>query len=499
MACWKSGSGGVATRRNHRVAWRLLSALLTTLAFASLAAGARAAPVSIHRLGWSGRLLANGLGGNQILAGGLACPSVTQCTATEIQGEEATFNPRDPEIVNGVPIDEASPKGIACPSSTLCVSVDNRGQRTTFDPLAPTPASTQRVGTDSLGDVACPNAGECVAVGNPTSNEVVFEPTGSGLSGKEAPILQFDPENGLASVTCPTASQCSAVDLLGNVVTFNPLTLALTELSTVDGLAETLAIACPSASECTLVDVAGDELTFDPVAPRDPKPVPIAPADFLWRVACPSSAECVALGETGVVVFDPAEPQAKPVTIPLGFSAFAGSIACPAEDQCTAVGGSMEATFDPESPPEPEHREPPQEAGCASEASCSASGSARWVPCIGDRSPLAVSLTGVPVVRSHGQRLTLAGGSYSVDGGRTYRFGSHPHLRTAKAASGIVRPAREASAVSRGVQVGLLSTTLRPGPHQVKLRLDFSGGHPRAHATRKLALPFSVCPASGAG
>ena len=75
---------------------------------------------------------------------GLACPSVSQCTAIDdgtvgdYSGREMTFNPTAPGTPTQTTIDPGTyPENLACPSASQCTAVDNAGRQVTFNPTAP--------------------------------------------------------------------------------------------------------------------------------------------------------------------------------------------------------------------------------------------------------------------------------------------------------------------------------------------------------------------------
>jgi hypothetical protein len=60
-------------------------------------------------------------------------------------------------------------------------------------------------------------------------------------------------------------------------------------------------VACPSATQCTAVDGIGQQVTFDPASPGTPTPTPttIDPNSTLTAIACVSADECTAIDATG--------------------------------------------------------------------------------------------------------------------------------------------------------------------------------------------------------
>jgi hypothetical protein len=102
----------------------------------------------------------------------VACPSTSQCTAVDYDGNEVTFDPASPGTPSPTSIDAvASFEAVACPSTSQCTALDDVGYQVTFDPASPgTPtrtvlAETNEYGGEDLTAVACPAVALCVVVG----------------------------------------------------------------------------------------------------------------------------------------------------------------------------------------------------------------------------------------------------------------------------------------------------------------------------------------------
>jgi hypothetical protein len=141
----------------------------------------------------------------------------------------------------------------------------------------------------------------------------------------------------------PSANQCTAVDDVGNVVTFDPTSSGTATRTEVDPLQPFVAVACRSASQCTAVDGnQGAELTFDPFDPTSPafptETVIDSAEDGVAAMACPSVSQCTAVDQSGrEVTFDPTAPG-NPIPIPVdNANQFQTGVACPSVSQCTAV------------------------------------------------------------------------------------------------------------------------------------------------------------------
>lgn len=200
----------------------------------------------------------------------MACPSTGQCTVVDNYGATVTFDPRSGRrsAPGRVRLDAGNGGfgTIACPSLIQCTAADGNGNELTFDP------QTQRVGrpgltalaAGSLATVACPSATQCTAVG--IDQESTFDPqTGMPLGVADQGI---DPNGqGYNDLSCPTLSQCTAIDARSRAVTFNPLTGVRhpRRFRAIKGYRHdpAYAIACPTTAQCTTIS-GGDEVTFDP-------------------------------------------------------------------------------------------------------------------------------------------------------------------------------------------------------------------------------------------
>jgi len=444
---------------------------------------------SAGQLGWFGPILPHSTGGSGENALAVACPSTSQCTAVDNQGQQATFDPTASAEPTPTTIDGGNAlQGLACTTTSQCIALDNEGGEITFNPTAPGEPARATANLDSFFGLVCPLASECVGVGNPTSNVVVFDPTASSF---EPTILAgLDPGPGLEAVSCPSPTQCTIVDPLGQALTFNPQAPDIaTAKTTVDSSGQPQAVACASTSQCTAVDLEGREVTFDPLAPDGPTPTRITAGQPLRSVACPATTQCTALTPSEAVSFNPAEPDRQTLTT-IEAEATASQVACPSTSQCTAVEGSQWFTFDP------------------SEAVTSALTLA-WQPshlttsspraCIAAGIQVDVRLTAVPVQRSGGAKLELVSAAFYLDGRitRTYK-------ETMRADAGektaVVVMTYPPTTLARHLpaDVRALASSLPPGVHTFKLKLQYMQARAQRRRrplaiTRTLTTKFNVC------
>src|SRR4029077_6712065 len=94
----------------------------------------------------------------------------------------------------------------------------------------------------------------------------------------------------LSGVSCPSSSQCTAVDVIGRERTFNPTSFG-SQIPVPISTFQLNAIDCLSPSQCTAVDQAGQEATFDPTnPPASPNPQGVDSNGGLTSVSCVSTA-----------------------------------------------------------------------------------------------------------------------------------------------------------------------------------------------------------------
>lgn len=363
---------------------------ITTLILATtlFASSATAASVS-----WSGPIQvdpeASGIALDRV-----ACPSTTQCTAVDGQGQAVTFNPQAPKGATTITISNQTLSGVACPSTTQCTAVDINGQEITFDPQSSAGGTPTAVDSGNVPlALACPSDSLCTTVDD-SGRAVTFNPQ----SSQKIAAAAVDPGQVLVGVDCPgnSVTKCAAVDSSGGAVLFNPqspvsqaptvvdpttgasptaLSCRATECVVVDnvgtgatfdtsgsqpsergsgpidqtssGANAVSGVSCPSDSQCVGVDVHGGEATFSPTLPISAA-VPVDPGQTLAGIACPDVNECVAVDRDGQeVTFNPASP-ADATRAPIDGHTTLSSLSCPATGQCTAVDvGGTEVTFVP--------------------------------------------------------------------------------------------------------------------------------------------------------
>ena len=181
-----------------------------------------------------------------------------------------------------------------------------------------------------LASVSCPSPTQCTAV-NSDGYESTFDPAPGGPAARTLLIDNCDPSN----FTCP----CDP--------TQGPCT---------DGSVGVTSVDCPSETECVAVDYDGAEVDFNPqpggtvMPPQEIDAGGHGSADLILALACPALHQCTGVDDiTAAVTFNPvtARSQADLVDYRPKEPAMTG-IACPTANQCTAVDNQgYEVTFNP--------------------------------------------------------------------------------------------------------------------------------------------------------
>jgi hypothetical protein len=284
------------------------------------------------------------------LVSSIACPSTTQCTAVDNLGNQVTFNPVPGSVVGGglQTVGSANPlTSVACPLSTQCTAVDTQGNQVTFDPTTGASGGDQSLG-GTLAGVACSADGTaCVAV-SAQGNEVRFSPTGAFTPSTKL----IDAVHALTALSCkPDLTLCSAINDHGQQITFNPTTGTGAQ-TIIDGAVTLTGISCASDyAQCTAVDGLGSEITFNPAGGAVTSSQSVDGITRLNGVACPAGThtQCTAVDFHGnEVTFDPTTGTTLPGGPHPVSPEVLAAVACPTAAQCTALtAGGREITFDP--------------------------------------------------------------------------------------------------------------------------------------------------------
>jgi alpha-galactosidase len=298
---------------------------------------------------------------------GVSCPTAARCTTVSNFGAAVTFRPAGgPAAAAGIDPGHSLVSVSCPPGGTRCTALDSAGTELTFDASHPAAGVTRRAAVDAGNQptaLSCVSATQCTAVDG-KGNEVTFSPLTGRVSA--AGVTAVDPFTYLGTVSCASATQCTAGGGGGNngdtEVTFNPVTGAVgpagvtaLDSATVNGVSS---VSCPSAGQCTMVDGTGNELTFDPVTltPNAAGLAPLEGADVagglgvMTSVSCSSARQCTAVDDSGnEVTFDPATGAVSTAGVTLvDHAGGLQSVSCPAAGQCTAVDlTGHQVTFSP--------------------------------------------------------------------------------------------------------------------------------------------------------
>jgi hypothetical protein len=100
-------------------------------------------------------------------------------------------------------------------------------------------------------------------------------------------------------VACPSVSQCTGLDSLGQIENFDPASPGVPTPNQIETRESLTSLACPSANLCVAVDGAGNVLEGDPTTSAAWSVTPIKGVVALTSVACPTTVECVAADAAG--------------------------------------------------------------------------------------------------------------------------------------------------------------------------------------------------------
>ena len=291
----------------------------------------------------------------------------TQCTAVDGQGSETTFNPGTGSAISSQSVDGINRlNDVACPAGTdtQCTAVDAHGNEVTFSPATGNPVSggIHSVAPNALAALTCPTATQCTAVES-GAREITFDPTtgqvtGQNGHGSTGPSLVDTTGNRLIGISCPTATQCTAVDLGAFEVTFNPQNGKLNaagDHNSMENGQSLESVSCPDVQQCTAVDAGGSQVTFNPqlgtVGINNVSPNPIDPSStdkLLVSVVCLTDHACVAVDHAGnEITFDPTSVNSGTPT-QVETDQHPTALSCASGTQCTVVDdGGRATTFDP--------------------------------------------------------------------------------------------------------------------------------------------------------
>jgi len=203
--------------------------------------------------------------------GSISCPSSTFCVTAHEGGGFIRYSTNPSGISwTALAIGTGAMKGVSCLSNSFCAVVDGSGNVRVATTEARVKeasgyAATNVNGAKSLAGISCSSTTNCLAIDG--SKEIlkltIAQPAGTATVSKVTPPGAGE----LTSVTC-TGSTCVAVDASGGVFTSaNGGTSWEKRQEAGDKLKS---VSCASVWLCAAVNVAGDVVTFNPapVAPN---------------------------------------------------------------------------------------------------------------------------------------------------------------------------------------------------------------------------------------
>jgi hypothetical protein len=226
-------------------------------------------------------------------------------------------------------------------------------------PVFASASSSRALGSEarSLYALSCPSTTQCTALDG-AGREITFDPTSPPRHVSRHKALRYS-----HNLSCPSITFCVAEDGLNpeHGVAFVPtsgrvlnrFTFSEAKAGQVIGWK---ALTCVSAGQCTTVSYEGIELTFDPRTGGTISNATLPhSSEGLSSVTCPSPTQCTAIFDDSTGTLQGYEVTFDPTT---GVPNAAGAavvdwtglqrLACPSATQCTAVDHyGQEVTFDP--------------------------------------------------------------------------------------------------------------------------------------------------------
>jgi hypothetical protein len=166
----------------------------------------------------------------------------------------------------------------------------------------------------------------------------IFTYNGTSWSSPVADDTQY----GLSSVSCPTASFCTAVDQSGNVLTYNGTSWS-SPVSIDPSNGGLVSVSCFNVSFCVAVDSDGDFLTYSGTSWSSPASVD-AENNSLMSVSCATASFCAAVDDSGNVLTYNGTSWSSPESIDPSAGNSLWSVSCPTASFCAAVdrfGGAL--------------------------------------------------------------------------------------------------------------------------------------------------------------
>lgn len=224
----------------------------------------------------------------------LSCPSATFCAALAVGTDQvASWNGAGWSSLGSIPSASAL-QAVGCASTTFCVAVDALGDAFYFRGSGWTEEPND---WGSVASISCASANFCISV-----LEGVSEFDGQDWTEPQ----EFDTTSNMTSVSCPTSTFCAAVDITGEVITWNgsawagPQHLSGSEPTPFGSGADLTGVSCATATFCVAVDTVGDAFVWN--GQSWSSPIVIDRGIALTSISCPATGTCFAVDSAGKAI-----------------------------------------------------------------------------------------------------------------------------------------------------------------------------------------------------
>lgn len=255
----------------------------------------------------------------------ISCSSSTFCAAEDLYGDALTFNGSSWSNPISVESDMVDPPSLSCLSSDLCIGVDDYGNTVSYNGSVWS-APINIAGVYGLDSVSCPSASSCTAVGNQ-----FVALSGSSWS---TPALFDSLGGGPLAISCASASFCAASTPGVDALTYNGSTWNYSANVVPDSYVTQTSISCPTSSFCALAASDGDVVTYNGASWSTP--IKVDQGGGLMSISCASASFCVAVDDAGNFVELNGATWTLPTTIDSSGEGLV-SVSCPTSGFCVAV------------------------------------------------------------------------------------------------------------------------------------------------------------------
>ena len=226
---------------------------------------------------------------------GVSCPSSTLCMAVDENGSALRWQNGKWSAPQSVGVG-GTLTSVSCPTSTFCTAISAQGTAVTYDGRSW--SSPVSVGPSATYEVSCPTVTFCAAVG---ANRIPGDPNTVGIfNGHSWSTFQTSSSGAesdrLMDISCATSRFCVAVDLDGQVLTFDGTNWSANPGAVIKGLTS---VSCPSVSFCLAVTTSGNYVTFDGRSWSTSAVIPGFQTSIAPSVSCSSAAACTTIGLSG--------------------------------------------------------------------------------------------------------------------------------------------------------------------------------------------------------